>query len=197
MTTIIEARGLACPQPVIKTKAALASGAGHVTTIVDSESAASNVSRMAQKAGWTVELERQADGVYVHMRREAGAAPAAATAPTPAASGQTVLVVASDRLGAGDDELGVILIRAFFHTLTEMADQPGTIIFLNSGVRLTCESSPILDDLTALAGCGIEILSCGTCLSFYALTETLRVGVISNMYTIAETLMAAGKVLRL
>jgi selenium metabolism protein YedF len=97
-------------------------------------------------------------------------------------------------MGRGDDELGEILMRAFFHTLTELDARPDVIILYNAGVRLAVEGSPVMDDLTALADSGIELLVCGTCLGYYDLKERLAVGTVSNMYTIAETLLTAGRI---
>ncbi len=192
MSDTLDCRGLACPQPVIKTKAAMSAGAAAITTLVDNEVAASNVTRMAQKAGWAARQERQADGTLaVRLSRPAGA-PAAA--PTPAESaGPIVVLVKSQFLGSGDDELGAVLMRGFFHAMLELDAPPTYVIFLNSGVRLTVAGSPVLDDLRELARRGVEIWSCGTCLNFFKLTEELAVGSISNMYSILETLMSAGR----
>jgi hypothetical protein len=74
---------------------------------------------------------------------------------------------------------------------------PETIIFVNSGVKLVVEGSAVLEDLHALADRGIEILACGTCLGYYQLTDQIAVGEISNMYTIAETMLGAGRVVNL
>ncbi len=111
------------------------------------------------------------------------------------AGGPTVLLVKSNQMGAGDDELGQILIRGLFHTLLELEEPPATIIFLNSGVKLVTKDSPALEDIEDLERGGVEILACGTCLNFFGLTEQLGAGVISNMYTIVETLMAAGRII--
>jgi selenium metabolism protein YedF len=100
-------------------------------------------------------------------------------------------------MGRGDEELGHILIRGFFHTLGEVEPLPDTIIFLNSGVKLVVEGSPVLGDLVALCEQGIEVLACGTCLGHYGLKEKVAVGEVSNMYTIAETMLGAGKVVSL
>jgi selenium metabolism protein YedF len=114
------------------------------------------------------------------------------------AAGPSVLVVPSEFMGRGEhEELGNILVRAFFHTLGEVEPLPQTIIFFNSGVKLTTEGSPVLEDLCALAGQGIEILACGTCLDYYGLKDKLAVGEISNMYTIAETMLGAGHLVKL
>ena len=108
-----------------------------------------------------------------------------------------VLLVPSETMGRGDDGLGQILIRSFCHVLTAITPQPDTIIFLNSGVRLVIGASPVLEDLQGLATQGVEILACGTCLGHYELKEQVAVGRVSNMYTIAETLLGASKVVSL
>ena len=100
-------------------------------------------------------------------------------------------------MGRGDAELGDILIRGFFHTLGEVEPLPDTIIFFNSGVKLVVEGSSALDDLKSLAEKGIEILVCGTCLGHYELKDKIAVGEVSNMYTIAEMMLGAGKVISL
>ncbi len=198
MSKIVDARGLACPQPVILTRKALQESDA-VTTIVDNETARSNVSRMAAKQGCQVDVEEREDGIYVHLtrREESAEEIAPQMVAVPPASGPLVLTVPSDIMGRGDEELGGILVRAFFHTLGEMEPLPQTIIFFNSGVKLVVEGSPVVEDLQALKARGIEILACGTCLGHFELKDKVVVGEVSNMYTIAETMLGAGKVVSL
>jgi selenium metabolism protein YedF len=197
MGKIVDARGLPCPQPVLLTRDALRES-NTVTIIVDSDTARHNVTRMAEKAGYTVRAEGQEDGVYLHISRSE-AAPETAPAPAPAPSGgPLVLVVPSEFMGRGEhEELGQILIRGFLHTLNEVSPLPNVIIFFNSGVKLTVEGSPVLEDLCNLEAQGVQILICGTCLGYYGLKEKVAVGEISNMYTIAETMLQAGRVVSL
>jgi selenium metabolism protein YedF len=195
---IVDCRGLACPQPVIQTKKAM-SEAEAVTTIVDNDAAKMNVSRMASKEGYAVEVDKRDDGIYLHMSKEV-AVPEEAVAPAPVTevpAGPTVVLIPSDGMGRGDDELGGILIRAFLYTLNEVEPLPSTMILINTGVKLTVEGSPVLEDLQLLGQKGVSILACGTCLGHFALKESIAVGEISNMYTIAETLLRAGKVVAL
>jgi selenium metabolism protein YedF len=197
MSKTVDARGLACPQPVILTRAALQESDA-VLTIVDNETARQNVTRMAEKAGCVVQTEQRADGIYLSISKAAAAPEAIPAARVSApASGLLVLTIPSETMGRGDDELGQILIRGFFHALGQTAPQPDAIIFFNSGVKLVVEGSPVLEDLQALCGRGIEILACGTCLGHYGLKDRVAVGEISNMYTIAETLLRAGKAVNL
>lgn len=198
MAKIIDCRWLACPQPVIQTKKAM-SEAEVVTTIVDNDTAKMNVSRMASKEGYAVKVEEEGDGIYLHINRE-GAVPEDAGALTRVTEGPawpTVVLIPSDGMGRGDEELGGILIRAFLHTLNEVGPSPATMIFINTGLKLTVEGSPVLEDLQVLGQKGVNILACGTCLGHFELKEKIAVGEISNMYTIAGTLLRAGKVVAL
>jgi len=201
MSRIVDARGLACPQPVILTRRAIGEpNTSSITTIVDSEMARHNVSRMATKAGYQVDVEELHDGIYLHLTQghpEVEDAPQPAVGWTEPVPSQLALVVSSDRMGRGPEELGDVLIRAFFHTLGEVEPRPDTIIFFNDGVKLTVGGSPVLGDLQALAESGVEILACGTCLDYFGLKEKVVVAEVSNMYTIAEAMLRAGKVLTL
>jgi selenium metabolism protein YedF len=193
----VDARGLSCPQPVILTRSALQEG-NPVLTIVDNETAQQNVTRMAEKAGAIVQAEEREDGIYLHIAQAAGVM--TETIAQPASSlpgGPLVLIIPSEFMGRGDEELGNILVRGFFHTLGEVEPLPDTIIFFNSGVKLVVEGSQVLEDLYALCEQGIEVLACGTCLGHYGLKEKVAVGEVSNMYTIAETMLGAGKVVSL
>jgi selenium metabolism protein YedF len=207
---LVDARGLACPQPVLQTRKALRESAelqdGSVlTVIVDNDTAQKNVTRMAEKSGHTVQAEHKDDGIYLHVSGQGpigqGTEPqelmVGRTVAFPA-EGPLVLFVASEHMGQGEHaELGTILIRAFFHTLGEVEPLPETIVFINSGVKLVVKGSPVVEDLNALCSQGIEVLACGTCLDYYGIKDKLAVGEISNMYTIAETMLGAGKVVKL
>jgi selenium metabolism protein YedF len=107
------------------------------------------------------------------------------------------MLVASDSLGRGDADLGQVLVRGLLHTLNEVEPLPATLVFINSGVKLVTEGSSVLDDLRALSDKGVELLACGTCLNYYALKDSVAVGQVSNMYSIAEGLLRADKVISL
>jgi selenium metabolism protein YedF len=202
MTTTVDARGLACPQPVIQTRKAMEQG-DQVVTLVDNDMARANVERMAKKAGWEVTVIPAGNEFRIELGRVASS-PEMETATRGKAEilaepavGPLVLVVSADTMGQGADELGGILMRSFFHTLGEVEPLPQTIVFFNAGVKLACQNSPVLEDLATLEAAGIEMLVCGTCLSYYELTGKLVTGYVSNMYDIAETMLSAGKVVNL
>jgi selenium metabolism protein YedF len=173
--------------------------ADQIATLVDNETAVTNVSRMAEKAGWQVNVVPLGDEYRIELNRE-GPAPQPQELPIGRAEvlgGPLVLVVSADVMGRGERELGNILLRAFFHTLGEVEPVPHTIILFNTGVKLACEGSPVLDDLCALEAAGVDILACGTCLNYFELQEKLAVGRVSNMYDIAEVMLNASKVVNL
>ena len=195
MVKLVDCRGQACPQPVIQTKRAIAQSA-RVTTIVDNNAAVTNVSRLAEKEGCAVDVEERDDGIYLHLSRTGLEAQtdAVLSQATEGVVGPLVVMIPSDGMGRGDEELGGILMRSFLHTLNEVEPLPHTIIFLNSGVKLTVEGSLVLEDLEALEQRNVEMLACGTCLGHFGLKDKIVVGQVSNMYSIAESLLAAGSV---
>jgi selenium metabolism protein YedF len=191
MAITVDARGLACPHPVVLTKKALEE-ADEVTTIVDNETAKENVSRLAASQGCQVSIEEKEEGIYLHLAKTATKLEESLATPV---SGPTLLLIASNGLGRGDEELGDVLMRSFIHTLGEVTPKPNRIIFINSGVKLVTKGAEVIDDLHALEDQGVEVLACGTCLGYYNLKEAVEVGQVSNMYDIASALLQAGKVI--
>ena len=183
----VDARGDACPLPVVKAKKAISelNGAGEVEVLVDNEIAVQNLTKMAER-------EYRVLFTVGEPAAEEGEAPVCA----PDARTDTVVVIASDKMGEGAEELGKTLLKAFIFSLTQQDKLPKTILLYNGGAHLTCEGSPMLDDLKALEAEGVEILTCGTCLNFYGLTEKLAVGGVTNMYVIAEKMLNAGNVVK-
>lgn len=186
---VVDARGQACPEPVILTRSAL-SETGNVLVIVDNETARINVSRMAERAGCHVKAEQREDGTYLHIVKVDPLLGQVETKSDKA----VIVLVAGDTMGRGVAELGSILMRGFFHTLNEVEPPPSTIVFVNRGVHLVTRGSKVLDDLRALCDKGVEVLACGTCLKYYGLTDKVEAGQVSNMYSIAETLLRADSV---
>jgi len=200
---MLDTRGWDCPKPVLETKKALQANE-ELTVIVDNNAARANVSRLAEKSGYEAEIHVRDDGTYIHIKKGEGEPiqdkVADESEPDPSFAcntGKLVLFIASDKLGSGSDELGGILTRALMHTFLEVEPKPDAIVLMNSGVKLVVPESPVLDDLKALSAKNVEILVCGTCLNYFDLMEKVAVGEISNAYTIAETLLQAGKVIRL
>ena len=189
----VDARGDACPLPVVKAKKAIAelNGAGEVEILVDNEIAVQNLTKMAQQKGLVYSAEKLAEREYSVRFTVGEAVPEReekAEACAPDNRTDTVVVIASNQMGEGAEEL--------VFSLTQQDKLPKTILLYNGGAYLTCEGSPMLEDLKALEAEGVEILTCGTCLNFYGLTEKLAVGGVTNMYVIAEKMLGAGNVVK-
>lgn len=199
-TKTVDARGLACPQPVVLAKQAIEANE-KIKVIVDNDTALENVKRLGTKLGCDVKIEKKRDGTYeINLTRKADTVEAkedcvSSYGATPAQSGPFVIVISADKMGRGNDELGYVLIRAFLHTIALQAEKPDVMIFYNTGVLLTLQESEVLDDLKELASAGVEMLVCGTCLNYFEAKEKLGVGVVSNMYDIAGIMSRAGRLL--
>ncbi|MEW6661370.1 MAG: sulfurtransferase-like selenium metabolism protein YedF [Bacillota bacterium] len=182
MERIVDARGLSCPFPVVNTKKAIAEiDSGLLIVIVDNGDARDNVVRLAKSLGYPAEVDQKEDGFYVKIIKDINCA-------NQPEGRDLVILITGSTLGRGSEELGAILMKSFIFTLSETEPLPKSIIFINSGVFLTCEGSPVLEQLVELEKKGTEILSCGTCLDYFHLKDKLIRGSISNMYTIVEKL---------
>ena len=199
----INAMGDTCPIPVVKTKNAIRdlNGSGQVEVLVDNEIAVQNLTKMANQKGYGVTsemLEAQKYRVNItvgQIEAENFAAEELTTCTTDSRT-NTVVAISSGEMGQGDPVLGKMLMKGFVFALTQQDILPSTILFYNSGAFLTCEETPILDDLRSLEAQGVEILTCGTCLNHYGLAEQLKVGTTTNMYVIVEKMLQAGSVVK-
>ena len=203
----VNALGDACPIPVVKTKKAIEQlgGSGVVETLVDNEIAVQNLTKMANQKGYKVSSKKLADKQYQVVmeigeetadQQNAQSAPETPETCVPDARDNTVVVISSATMGEGDPELGKILIKGFLYALTQLDTLPKTMLFYNGGAHLTCEDSASLEDLKSLEAQGVQILTCGTCLNHYGLTDKLKVGEVTNMYVIAETMAGASKIIK-
>lgn len=200
MTRELDCRGMACPAPVLKTKEIIDHGRPQIINVlVDNPAAKENVSRFLNSQGFQVRIEEKGnefcvigaktpaalemDEVYKEESRERAQ--------------RIMVMIASDRLGTGDDDLGKKLLANFIRTLKEMGGELWRLVLVNSGVKLTTKDCPVLSDLKQLEQAGVLILVCGTCLDYYQLLEKKQVGVTTNMLDIVTAMQLADKVITL
>ncbi len=203
----VNAMGEACPMPVIMTKKAMAqvSGAEQMEVLVDNEIAVANVSKMAISQGGSVETVKLGDNEYkvlismedseVHLA-DVDVVSIDEEDVKMVVADNTVIAFTSDLMGSGNDALGKVLMKGFIFAVTQLEELPKTLLFYNGGATLTCEGSDSIEDLKHLAEEGVEILTCGTCLNYYEMSEKLLVGEVTNMYTIVEKLAGASKIIQ-
>ncbi|MEI3234895.1 MAG: sulfurtransferase-like selenium metabolism protein YedF [Intestinibacter bartlettii] len=203
----VDAMGDQCPIPVIKTKKALKeiTETTLVEVHVDNEIAVQNLSKMAKQKNLEYKCEKLEEQHYIiKINAEAEGVSIQQKAPAendkeicyPDRKSNTVVVLSSNQMGNGSEELGQILMKGFIFALTELDELPNTVLLYNSGVKLSTEGSNSIEDLKTLQAQGVEILSCGTCLNYYDLTEKLQVGDVTNMYFILEKMAQADKIIR-
>lgn len=195
----VNAMGDNCPIPVIKTKKAMQALTGPETieVLVDNEIAVQNVTKLAKEQGGEVSSEKLGEKEYkVTIKMQGAPAVDAEVVCTPDQKGDLIVVVSSDRMGTGNDELGKVLIKGFIYAVTQLDTLPKKMLFYNGGAILTTEGSDSIEDLKSLEAQGVEILTCGTCLDYYHLKDKLVVGGVTNMYSIVESMAEAGKIIR-
>lgn len=194
----IDARGLSCPQPVILAREAMKEF-DELEILVDNNTALENLARLASSSGWNFSSETADHGSKIIMTGTiVRAADEISGQPEIACkkNRQFAVVLASDVMGTGDNELGAVLMKAFVHTLASSGEAPSSVLLYNSGVRLAAENSGVLDDLQLLENQGSEILVCGTCVNYYGLEHSIRAGKISNMYDILDSMKNPDNIIR-
>lgn len=202
-TVVVNAVGEQCPIPVVKAARALREmrSPGTLEVRVDNEIAVQNLTRMAAGHGLASRWERTGERAYVvtvEVTAPVGEAPLEEPelVCSPSAGGGLVVAVDTDAMGRGSEELGRTLMKGFLFAVTQLPRLPETMLFYNGGAKLTVEGSASLEDLKKLEEQGVEILTCGTCLNYYGLTERLAVGGATNMYAIVEKLAGASRVVK-
>ncbi len=223
MKELIDGRKLPCPQPLMLTKKAVdREEAEIIEVIVDNEAGRENIIKYAnhekilisniEEDNGEIRLTLIPKGFSESEKEKLEDAPAPDCiveeeetgipdlSPLKQRSdtkwtGEKTVFIRTDTIGTDNRELGVLLMRGFIYTLTELDKKPGTVIFMNEGVKLAVEGSDSVENIRILEDEGVRILVCGTCLDYLHLTEKLKAGTISNMYEITEKLMEAESVL--
>lgn len=195
----INCSGLACPAPVLKTKEAIEKdGLTEISVIVDNEAAKQNVSRFLGTKNFGTSVKEEAGLFYITGKIDGEGSREDVILEEPEAAGQKIMVmVTSDTVGHGDDELGKKLMASFLKTLKEMGNELWRLVFVNNGVKLTIDDSDVLDDLKDLEKNGIHILVCGTCLTHFNLLERKKAGETTNMLDIVTAMQLADKVINM
>ena len=196
MVTSLDCRGLACPAPVLQTKERVEQAQPKTVTVrLDNEAAMENVTRFLKTQGYSIAVSHEGGEYLVIGNRNEGIASEGEKEQTVEGEEQKVMVmVSSDQMGMGDDELGCKLMINFLKTLKEMGSDLWRLVFVNNGVKLTIGGSEAIQDLKDLEDEGIHILVCGTCLSHFNLLEKKDVGQTTNMLDIVTAMQLADKV---
>jgi len=195
----IDARGLACPAPVLQTKSALQEESPNgVRVVVDNAASQQNVQRFLESQGFQTVLEQVGSDYVVIGNCDSMSSAQTQPAAMPSSdNGKIMVMCATDRIGFGDDALGLKLMGNFLRTLKEMGNELWRLVFVNNGVKLTIESSDVLEDLKTYESAGLKILVCGTCLDHFNLLEKKRVGETTNMLDIVTAMQLADKVINI
>ena len=197
--TLIDCRGLACPGPVLRTKDTIETeGLNEITVLVDNEAAKENVGRFLGSQGFDVSTGQEGNDFRISGKKMDATKSIEAASEKPDVDTQKIMVmVATNCMGHGDDELGAKLMKSFLTTLKEMGNDLWRLVFVNNGVKLTIEGSSVLSVLKELEGQGILILVCGTCLNHFDLLDKKQVGETTNMLDIVTAMQLADKVINI
>lgn len=201
---IVDTKGQLCPVPLIAAKKALKETPEGESFILltDNKTSFDNLCRfikdnkadykVSESGGiWTLTITRGSAGVEQTIPEEY------CNSSIPQfEKGNFIVVVTSDKMGEGDDQLGHLLMTNFIKALKDLDKLPQKMVFYNNGVKLAINSSPVIEHLRDLEKMGVEIMLCATCVNYYSLESVVGTGTVSNIYTIVEAMASTGNIVR-
>ena len=196
MKKVIDAKGKACPMPVIMAIKEIDTGVNFFDIEVDNKIAVENLKKLANSQGFTTTIEENDGNFKVNFSNgceECEEVLAKVEGKKPL--GNWSIFINKEIIGAGNEELGQSLMKMFIYTISEGEDLPKSILFINGGVKVPSLNEQGIEHLKVLQDKGVELLVCGACLNFYGLEDKLEVGKISNMYEITNAMKEASKVI--
>lgn len=205
MSKTINAKGKECPMPVIMAKKEIDNGNYNFVVEVDNSIAVQNLQKLANSQGIAVTLEEDIDLYKVYFSKNSSKTNEAEECNKILEISEKInrnletwsIFIGKEIIGAGNEELGKSLMKMYFYTISEGDNLPKSILFMNDGVKVVTLNEQAVEHLMSLEKKGVEILVCGTCLNFYGLEEKLKVGKVSNMYDITNSMKESSKVITL
>lgn len=174
MSSVIDARGIACPKPVLMAEEALKEiKEGFIEILVDNEASVNNIKRFSSKNSFFTEVEKIDN--YWRLKIVKGYNCDISPEADNKVTKQLFVIIASDIMGK-DETLGRILMKAYLETMRVYKEIPDAIFFMNTAVRLTTIDEEIIPIIKEIADMGVEIYTCGTCLKHFNLEKDLKVG---------------------
>jgi selenium metabolism protein YedF len=201
---IVDTKGQPCPAPLIATKKALkeTTVGESFMVITDNQTSFDNLSHFLKDNNTDFHVNKKGDVWTLTVTRTSGEvvqAKAEDYCSSPVShfqKGDFIIVVTSDKMGEGDDDLGHLLMSNFIKALKDLDRLPQKMVFYNNGVKLATNDSPVIEHLKDLEKMGVELLLCATCVNHYSLETSVGAGTLSNMYTIAEVMASAGNIVK-
>ena len=192
---LIDARGKACPTPVILAKKMADTGMEAFTILVDNKTAVENLNRFAGSAGFDAAVTEVGPDWSISLCK-AGSGQSTQTAES-LSKKSWALFIGNEGIGQGDPVLGASLLKMCLYTLTQGEDLPDYILMMNGGVKAAVEHEQAIEHLKELEARGTTVLVCGACLNFFGMTDDLKAGTLSNMYDILTAMQNVDKVISL
>jgi selenium metabolism protein YedF len=201
---LVDTRGQQCPAPLIATRKALKGAAQSETfkVLTDNKTSHDNITRyladnkiaftVTESAGvWTISITAGINSLPLSEAEEY------CTTDVPHFSkGDFVIAFASDKMGEGDEALGKLLIINFLKAIKDLDILPSCIVFYNNGVKLGIDGTGSAEHLKEIGSMGVKLVFCATCAKHYTIEPEIRIGILGNMFEIAQIMASAGNVIK-
>lgn len=196
---IIDCKGMICPMPLIETRKAIreSSIGDDLQVVVDNETSFNNVSHFLKDNGYVFNFTKDGNTYAISFKINKIEQKKEEAKPIIENKSQNhIIVLNSNKMGIGDDDLGKLLMKGYLNTIDQLDVLPLEIICYNSGVTLAEKGTDSAQTLKKIENQGVKITLCGTCVDFFGLKEKLEVGTISNMLYIAGKLSSGIQIVK-
>ena len=201
---VVDTRGQLCPAPLIAAKKALKEIAlgESFDVLTDNQTSFNNLCRFLKDNNTDFSVSESGGVWTLTVTKNTGEVSPARTEDfrdstnTHFEKGNYVIVITSDKMGEGDDDLGHLLMGYFIKAVKDLDRLPQKMVFYNNGVKLATNNSPVISHLKDLEKMGVELMLCATCVNHYSIESVVGAGTMSNLYAIAEVMASAGKIVR-
>lgn len=193
---IVDTRGKSCPEPLILTKEALEKAVNEEVIIYsDNEVSKENILQYLKSIGLDPEIEVK-DNYFIISTNKSITSDKKVSLNEKIKKG-LIYYISSDAAGSGDCELGQILIVNMILAIEKLDFLPESMYFLNTGSYLTTLNEKTVDALKILANKGVKIYTCGTCLKHFKLENCLKVGEITDTFSLLTALSKSINIINL
>ena len=178
---------LPCPQPVLKTKEALNSLklGESLEILLNSSTSKDNVSRFLNSLKQNFNLSQNGDFYEISLIKSEYSCQ-----NTQSKAKLANKIIYLNESSAGSGTVGQSLLASFLGAFSQCEIKPKYVICVNDAVKISANRGHLaFRALNDLQNQGCEILSCGSCLQAYGLSDKLSIGRVSNAYEIANILL--------
>ena len=195
----IDLRGLACPEPVLRTKKILdQKSTSPIAILVDTDVTVKNLERLSVANKAQILESKKMGNHYRVLIAPSSNKDVVKEEKKDSTKVGPVVFISKDSFGNAsapeDHTFSNHLLNVFLQSLIATGHKVDAILMANSGVKIMADPA-FKDILEKFEQVGTNVFVCGLCVDYYKIKEHVPSEKITNMFAICEYLMTAERVI--